>query len=229
MGSYKRDFSKKVKRNIRKNTKIRKTNKTYKKRISYKNKRRNGNKSNKIGGLSFLRSSFSSSDSNNSRNSDIENNIEKNIEEPFIVKGDKLLLIKIKTEDLIFDPNDTSPNRISNRRDLHDKYRKSDCKKLSYPSNKECEITRKLYDYKAAYALAYDRDNGYNSLKVYLPEDQNYRAYPDTAIISAEDFNIYPIREFTQDGKFSILKRTDEEKREILKKNINANLMRRKI
>lgn len=228
MGSYKRDFSKKVKRNIRKNTKIRKTNKTYKKRISYKNKRRNGNKSNKIGGLSFLRSSFSTSStsSDNSSNSDIENNIEKNIKEPFIVKGDKLLLIKKK---IIYDPKDTDPNKVSNRLNLHNKYRKSDCKKLSYPSNKECEITKQLYGYEAAYALAYDRENGYNSLKVYLPKDQNYRAYPDTATISAEDFYINQIREFTQDGKFSILKRTDEEKREILKKNINANLMRRKI
>jgi len=229
MGSYKRDFSKKVKRNIRKNTKIRKTNKTYKKRISYKNKRRNGNKSNKIGGLSFLRSSFSSSNSNNSRNSDIENNIENNIKEPFIVKGDKLLLVKKK---ITYDPKDNDPNKVSNRLNLHNKYRKSDCKKLSYPSNKECEITKKLYYYKAAYALAYDGD-GYNSLKVYLPEDQNYRAYPDTAIISAEDFNIYPIKEFTkeftEDGTFPILERTYKEKREILKKNINANLMRRKI
>ena len=253
MASYKRDFSKskKVKRNIRKNTK---TRKAYKKRISYKNKRRNGNKSKKIGGWGFSLSSDSgsgkttiSSTSNSSNSSTYSNNtnddiITRNMKEPFILKGDMVLLIK---KQITYNRNDTDPNKISKRLSQYNKYREYDlhgCNQLSSPSNKECMIMHTLYHNKASQVYAYDRGSNFNSLKVYLPDNKNYRVYPDTATISAYDFDIIPIREVTDSKKVTgptltipdingtpklveVIVRNDEEKRQILKKNINANLM----
>ena len=149
MVSYKREFSKskKVKRNIRKNTK---TRKTYKKRISYKNKRRNGNKSKKVGGWGFSLSSnssdsgkttisSSSSNSNNSNrsmnsNTDYENNIRINMKEPFVLKDDMVMLEKRIIQNTRDNPN---------RKNKYNKYAYLDnslaCNKLpSSSSKKEC-------------------------------------------------------------------------------------------
>jgi hypothetical protein len=259
MASYKRDFSKskKVKRNIRKNTK---TRKTYKKRISYKNKRRNGNKSKKAGGgwplfslssnssdsgKTTISSSSSNSNSSTNSNTDYENNIRINMKEPFVLKNDMVLLIK---KQITYDRNDTDPNKISKRLSQYNKYREYDlrgCNKLSSPSNKECIIMHTLYHNKASQVYAYDRGPVFKSLKVYLPENKNYRLYLDpdqTATISAYDFDIIPIREVTDSTKVTgptltipdingnpklveVIVRNDDEKRQILKKNINANLM----
>lgn len=254
MASYKRHFSKskKVKRNIRKNTK---TRKAYKKRISYKNKRRNGNKSKKVGGWGFslssnssdsgkttISSSSSNSNSSTNSNTDYENNIRINMKEPFVLKDDMVLLIK---KQITYNRNDTDPNKISNRLSQYNKYHKydlHDCNKLSSPSNKECIIMHTLYHNKASQVYAYDRGENFKSLKVYLPENKNYRVYPDTATISAYDFDIIPIREVTDSKKVTgptltipdingnpklveVIVRNDDEKRQILKKNINANLM----
>jgi len=256
MASYKRDFSKskKVKRNIRKNTK---TRKAYKKRISYKNKRRNGNKSKKAvggwpsfslssnssdSGKTTISSSSSNSNSSTNSNTDYENNIRINMKEPFVLKDDMVLLIK---KQITYDRNDPDPNKISKRLSQYNKYHKydlHDCNKLSSPSNKECIIMHTLYHNKASQVYAYDRGEDFKSLKVYLPENKNYRVYPDTATISAYDFDIIPIREVTDSTKVTgrtltipdingnpklveVIVRNDDEKRQILKKNINANLM----
>jgi hypothetical protein len=108
-----------------------------------------------------------------------------------------------------------------------------------------------LYHNKASQVYAYDRGENFKSLKVYLPENKSYMPYLDTvpylntvqtATISAYDFDIIPIREVTDSTKVTgptltipdingnpklveVIVRNDDEKRQILKKNINANLM----
>lgn len=233
MASYKRDFSKKVKRNIRKSIK---TRKYYKKRRSYKNKRY-GNKTKK-GGLGFsLTSNSNSSDSGNTTissnssmnsNTDYENNIRINMKDPFILKHDMVILGKKKIQNTKDDPN---------RKKKYNKYADIDsplaCNKLSSSSSKkECSTFKtKLYNNNFTEAYAYNRGEDWNnnSLKVYLPEDKKYKVFPDTVTVSAFDFEIYPIKYLTSpDGKLISVERlirSDEEKRKILEKNINANLM----
>ena len=236
MAIYKRHFSKKQKRNIQKNIK---TRKYYKKRRTYKNKRY-GNKTKK-GGWGFSLSSNSSdsgkttnssysntSNSTTNSNTDYENNIRINMKEPFILKDDMVIL-----EKRIIQNTRDSPNR----KNKYNKYAYLDsplaCNKLpSSSSKKEClTFKTKLYNHNFTEAYAYDRGEDWNnnSLKVYLPEDKNYKVYPDTVTVSAFDFSIYPIRYVTgPDGKLTGVERlirSDEEKRKILEKNINANLM----
>jgi hypothetical protein len=224
MASYKRDFSKKVKRNIRKNIK---TRKYYNKRRSYKNKRY-GNKTKK-GGWGFSLSS-NSSDSGNTTNSsnsntDYENNIRTNMKEPFILKDDMVILEKRIIKNTKDDPD--RKKRYNKYADMNE----YDCNKLSSSSKKECLIFQtQLYKYKFTEAYAYDRgeDENNNYLKVYLPEDKVYKLYPYNVTATAFDFKIYPVKYVTgPDGKKSIeyLIRSDQEKRKILEKNINANLM----
>jgi len=198
MATYKRDFSKKLKRNIRKNIKTRKTQKTFKKRGGYKNKRRNGNKTKKVGGWpSFSlsgyssdsgKSSTSSTSSMSSMSSTNRNIIETNKKEPFIVKDDPIMLYKKKNRQRMF-----------------------------------------MY--------IYDRGDIYGEFKVYLPEERNYKKiykiYPKTITVSLADFDIIPVVFKSDNGvdikKVEQLFRSDEEKENILKKNINANLMSERI
>lgn len=220
MPTYKRDFSKKIKRNIRKNIKTRKTRKTRK---TYK-KRRNSNKTKKVGGWpsfsltsnssdsSKSNSTISSTNSSYSNNTTDDNIIIRNMKEPFVIKGDMVRLIK----------KGKKYNKYG--------YLESDlaCKKMSSSSKKECETYRiQLYGKKYTDVYAYDRGDDTNnfSLKVYLPEDKNYTAYPDTVTVSAADFDIIPIQYISGPDNVKQLIRTNDQKIQILKNNKNANLM----
>jgi hypothetical protein len=133
---------------------------------------------------------------------DMNTLIQNNSMGRFVVKGDAIILqYKYKQgseNDYYYKTN----------------FRGQKCEALSYSKAKECSNYKNIYRHQYAKVIAYDRgDNDSNNfLKVYFPEDK-FTMYPNTITVNLTDFIMVPVQ------------RTDEEKRMILQKDINANLL----